>query len=302
MKEKIIADLHNHTTESDGEFTPDKLVEKSKSLGLKAIAVTDHDTVKGLKTAIDAGEKYGIEVIPGVEISIRFKRPFFTGTLHLLCYFSSEMLGDKEFIKMMNLALSGGRGEMLVRARISEINRFFGPAGITPVLHRAMEFEDIEKLSHNATRRHFALALQETFGIKDKNTVHAIIGNDSPAYLPSGIELEDARVIIRKKGVLCVLAHPAAGSFPGQGHYKEVLPPLDTVLQILPEFLEAGIHGLEVYYPGHTGAHQDFLKALARDHHLLITGGSDCHGGKDRPAGVKGLSESEYQIFKAALK
>ncbi len=301
MERKIVADLHNHTTFSDGEFTPEELVGKAKALGIRAISITDHDTLAGLKTAIKTGEKLGIEVIAGVEISIRFKKPFFKGTLHLLCYFSSDMINDKEFMAEMTLALAKGRGERLVRARISEINRFFGPKGKTPLLLREMEFQDISRLSSNATRRHFALALRESFGIKDNETVHAIIGNDSPAYLPSGTELEDVRGIILKKGTLCVLAHPAAGSFPGKGHYKEVLPPLDIVLQILPEFLEAGIHGLEVYYPGHTKEHQAFLKSLAELNHLFITGGSDGHDGADRPIGVEGLTGSEYKIFKAAL-
>ncbi len=301
MKQKIVADLHNHTTLSDGEFTPEKLVEKAKSLGLKAIAVTDHDTLNGLETAISAGEKLGIEVIPGVEISIRFKRSFFTGTLHLLCYFSLDKLNDKEFLAALNLALSRGRGETLDRARVNEINLFFGPNGRTPMIKREMEFEDISRLSHNATRRHFAIALENEFGIQDKAVIHTILGNDSPAYLPSGTEMDDVRAIIREKGVLCVLAHPAAGSFPGKGHYKEVLPPIETVLRILPEFLEAGIHGLEVYYPGHTKEHQDFLKSLAKQHRLLITGGSDGHDDKDRPTGMEGLTQSEYKKFKAAL-
>lgn len=301
MNRKIVADLHNHTTESDGEFTPKELIKKAKSLGLKAIAVTNHDTLKGLKTAVRVGEELGVEVICGVEISICFKKPFFTGTLHLLGYFSSDKLYDKNWMTEMDQVLARGRGETLVRARISEINRYFGPKGKTPLLSRPMEFEDIERLSRNATRRHFALALAEGFGIKDKETIHGIVGNESPAYLPSGTKLEDVRGIIRGKGLLCVLAHPAAGSFPGSGHYKEVLPPLDIVLQILPEFLEAGIHGLEVYYPGHTKVHQNFLKSLAEKHNLIITGGSDCHGAKDRPIGVEGLTESEYTIFKAAF-
>jgi predicted metal-dependent phosphoesterase TrpH len=301
MYRKIIADLHNHTTESDGEFTPEELIKKAKSLGLKAIAVTDHDTLKGLKTAVQAGEELGMEVIPGVEISICFKKPFFTGTLHLLGYFSSGRLDDTNFMTRMDQMLERGRGEALVRARIREINRYFGPGGQTPLLARSLEFDDIERLSRNATRRHFALALAESFGITDRETITHLLGNGSPAYLPSGTKLADVREIIRDKGVFCALAHPAAGSFQGPGHYKEVLPPLDIVLQILPEFIEAGIHGLEVYYPGHTRAQQEDLKSLAKKHNLIITGGSDCHDGKDRPMGVEGLTEPEYRIFKAAF-
>jgi hypothetical protein len=301
MKRKIVADLHNHTTESDGEFTPRELIEKAKSMGLKAIAVTDHDTLKGLKTAVRAGEELGMEVIPGVEISICFKKSYFTGTLHLLGYFPSDRLYDTNWMTRMDQILARGRGEALVRARIGEINQYFGPGGKTPLLARPMEFEDIERFSGNATRRHFALALAENFDIKNRETITSILGNASPAYLPSGTKLADVREILRDKGMFCALAHPAAGSFPGLGHYKEVLPPLDIVLQILPEFIEAGIHGLEVYYPGHTKAQQDSLKALAEKHNLIITGGSDCHDGKDRPMGVEGLTESEYTIFKAAF-
>ncbi|MBU2631591.1 MAG: PHP domain-containing protein, partial [Proteobacteria bacterium] len=98
-----------------------------------------------------------------------------------------------------------------------------------------------------------------------------------------------------------VLAHPAAGSFPGKGHYKEVLPPLEIVEKILPEFIEAGINGLEVYYPGHIIEHQELMKSWAKKNHLLVTGGSDCHDGQERPFGVKGISESDYNLFKAAI-
>jgi hypothetical protein len=301
MNRKIIADLHNHTTESDGEFTPEELIKNAKSMGLKAIAVTDHDTLNGLKTAVQAGEQLGMDVIPGVEISICFKKSFFTGTLHLLGYFSSDRLYDTNWMTRMDQMLARGRGEALVRARIGEINEYFGPGGKTPLLSSPMEFDDIERLSRNATRRHFALALTQNFGITDRETITRILGNESPAYLPSGIKLADVRGILREKGMFCALAHPAAGSFPGPGHYKEVLPPLDIVLQILPEFIEAGIHGLEVYYPGHTKAQQEDLKVLAEKYGLIITGGSDCHDGTDRPMGTEGLTESEYTIFKAAL-
>ncbi|SDT86186.1 PHP domain-containing protein [Desulfobacula phenolica] len=301
MDQKIFADLHNHTTASDGDFTPDQMIEQAKSLGIRVIGITDHDTLKGLKTSMAAGKKNGIEVIPGVEVSIRFKRSYFIGTLHLLCYFLPVRLTEDSFMARINKILAQGRGEKLVRARVEEINKFFGPNGISPLLNRDLKFEDISALSDNATRRHFSFALKDGFGITDADTINAIIGNDSPAYLPSGIKLEQAVDIIREKGILAVLAHPAAGSFPGKGHYKEVLPPLDIVQQILPEFIEAGVHGLEVYYPGHTKAHQDLMKSWAEKYHLLVTGGSDCHDGIERPLGVQGICETEYVVFKAAL-
>ncbi len=297
----IFADLHNHTTASDGDFTPEQMVEQAKNLGIKAIGITDHDTLEGLKTAVAAGKKYNIEVIPGVEVSIRFKRPYFTGTLHLLCYFLSTRLLEDQFVRGFQNILAEGRGEKLVRARVDEINKIFGPGRKKALLKRDLKFEDISALSNNATRRHFAIALKQDFGITDDNTMNLMIGNDSPAYLPSGIKLEEVVDFIRENSILAVLAHPAAGSFPGKGHYKEVLPSLKIVQRILPEFIEAGIQGLEVYYPGHTKEHQDLMKSWAEKYHLLITGGSDCHDGIERPTGVRGISESEFKLFKEAL-
>ena len=84
MERTFIADLHNHTTASDGEYTPTELIHKAAELGLEAIGVTDHDTLNGLDEALAAGAAVGLRVVPGVEVSLRFKRPYFTGTLHYL--------------------------------------------------------------------------------------------------------------------------------------------------------------------------------------------------------------------------
>ena len=302
MEQKIFADLHNHTTASDGEYTPEQMVEQAKNHGIKVIGITDHDTLNGLQKAIEAGEKYGVEVIPGVEVSIRFKRPYFTGTLHLLCYFNQALVFDTDFVKEFTKILKQGRGENLVRARVNEINKFFGPEQENALLKREMTFEDISALSSNATRRHFALVLKQTFNISNPDTINKIIGNSSKAYLPSGIPLSKTYDFIQHNKIFAALAHPAAGSFPGKGHYKEVLPSFEIVEKIFPEFIDdAGIKGLEVYYPGHTEQYQELLKKLALKHQLIITGGSDCHDKKERPFGVEGICQAEFEKFKAAL-
>ncbi len=301
MNQKIFADLHNHTTDSDGDFTSNELIKKANSLGIRAVGITNHDTIKGLKSAVSAGKKYDTRVICGVEVSVRFKETDFTGTLHLLCYFKPQRLVDGGFVQDMMAVLSQGRGEGLVRARVNEINFFFGPNGKTPQLVRELTYEDIAALSDNASRRHFALALNQTFGIVDPNAVNAIIGNQSPAYLPSGIDFDAAMNLVKRQPLLSVLAHPAAGSFPGEGHYKEVLPPIEAVERFLPLFIEAGLHGLEVYYPGHIKEHEDLVASWANTHRLLVTGGSDTHDAVDRPIGIQGINESQFKIFEAAL-
>jgi hypothetical protein len=106
---------------------------------------------------------------------------------------------------------------------------------------------------------------------------------------------------MKQHPLLSVLAHPAAGSYPGNGHYKEVLPPIEIVETLLPEFLGAGLQGIEVFYPGHTKAFQEILLEWATRHDLLITGGSDCHDALERPLGVAGITESLFRRFEAAL-
>jgi hypothetical protein len=233
-----------------------------------------------------------------VEISVRFKREFFTGTLHVLTYFSKALLKDSGFVSRFQALLAQGRGEALVRARIGKINEVFGPSGRSALLSRDLTFEDIAAYSDNASRRHFAMALDEKLGISDKDTITRIIGNDSPAYLPSGVALAQVKGFLTTEPVVGVLAHPAAGSFPGEGHYKEVLPPLETVSRLLPEMLDAGVKGLEVHYPGHAPEHRRLLLEWAKKYDLLVTGGSDCHDKANRPLGAAGAGEDEFERLK----
>lgn len=297
MRREIFADLHNHTTASDGDYTPEQLIRAMKEQGVSVVGVTDHDTIKGIDAAISEGEKTGIKVIPGVEVSVRFKEKLFTGTLHVLCYFPPELLHRFDFRKVLEKTLGNGRGDALVRARVGEINRVFGPLGQTPLLSRNMTFEEISRYSPTVTRRHFALSLNEHHHIHEPETINMIIGNDSPAYLPSGVGLDVVASFMDTFPVIGVLAHPAAGSFPGKGHYKEVLPVVETVETLLPRFLDAGIRGIEIHYPGHIQPHRALLSMWARQHDLVVTGGSDCHDSLHRPPGVEGLTRREFDLF-----
>lgn len=297
MSHPLVADLHNHTTASDGDYTPFGLVQKGKELGLTAIAITDHDTLAGLPEGLEAGAKLGINVVTGVEVTVRFRRDYFVGSLHLLLYFSPSLLDDTTFVNDVNAVLSQGRGSDLVRERVSAINESFGPDSDSPRLSRSLSFEDISSYSENVTRRHFALALSEKHGLTSRESVNELIGNDSIAYVPAGIDLPQVQPLLEKYAFLAVLAHPAAGSFPGDSHYKEVLPELSVVETILPEFLELGIAGLEVYYPGHTPECRNILLEWCKKYNLIVTGGSDCHDDTARILGVDGIGQQDYDLF-----
>lgn len=296
----IKADLHLHTTYSDGDLTPGQIVALAGEKGYAQISVTDHDTMAGVEEAIAAGRANGVSVIPGIEITVRFSRSFFTGSLHLLTYFSESLMNDNAFVNQLTEAVSSGRGRALTETRVAMINREFGPRGTSPLLRHPLEVSSIEAISSNASRRHFAVALSTVHGLS-REQVSMVIGNSSPAYVPSGVELNYLGPLFRDYPVVPVLAHPAAGSFPGESHYKEVLPPFSTVVRLLPEFLMAGLMGLEVHYPGHTPEHTEQLFSLAVSLGLVITGGSDCHDASERPMGAAGLTEPvDFQsLFRA---
>lgn len=292
------ADLHNHTTCSDGELSARDLIELARDRGIRAIAVTDHDTIEGVAEAVDAGKSLGVDVVCGVEATLRFVTDLFRGSLHLLMYFPNELLNDEGFVQETTDLLAMGRGEALTKARIEAINRCFGPGAAQAMLIRPLTEEDVYRHGHRISRRHFALALND-LGITDSTQVSKILGNDSPAYIPSGIPIEPIGPFLRRWPIVAVLAHPAAGSFSGESHYKEVLPPLDVVEQLLPEFLAIGIEGLEIPYPGHTQELQIRLRKILVNSGLsVVTGGSDCHDRTGRPIGVTGITEAEYGVLR----
>jgi predicted metal-dependent phosphoesterase TrpH len=294
------ADLHNHTTYSDGELSPDELVGLARELGLAALAVTDHDTIEALPEALEAAAREGIDLICGVEATLRFVEPGFRGSLHLLLYFPEELLLREDFRAATAGVLALGRGQALNRARLESLNRHFGPGGPEPMLPRPLTEDDLSRHGHHISRRHFALALKE-LGF-DRDQVTHLIGNDSPAYIPSGMPLSALAGYLQRWPVLRVLAHPAAGSFPGDSHYKEVLPPYETVEALLPRFLELGLDGLEVSYPGHTPEWEERMRQEVQRLGLpLATGGSDCHDPEQRPLGAASVPYSVVEQMRELM-
>ena len=312
----MFGDLHNHTTSSDGEYTPVELVDAAKSKGIRALGISDHDTLNGLKAARDYVLKtHAVEhFLPGVEVSLRFKRDFFVGTLHYLVYMPPSLLENAAFLDEINAVLAQARGEELTRARVRALNAYIGPdnddesaaaaaRSFPEIQHHPSIFletpfseDEIARVlppgNTSATRRHFALALQARGLSKDE--VNECVGNSSPAYLPSGLPMEALAPFLQKyPSLVKVLAHPAAGSYPGKSHYREVLPPVEIVERLLPDIIgTVGIDGLEAYYPGHTEELRDRVLGWMKEGLFLATGGSDCHDRVERPLGVAGIDET----------
>ncbi len=251
-------DLHCHTTASDGALTPAQLVERAARLALKVIAVTDHDSTEGVVAALAAGERHGVEVIPGVEINTDVP-----GTeVHVLGY----------FLDYTDPVLCGE----LARLRDGRVGRAKRMAEKLTEMGAPIRFERILEIAGEGSvgRPHVAQALVEAGHVTSfDQAFEKYIGRNSPAYVERmKFTPVEACALIRRVGGLPVLAHPVF--FDRYGAIKSPFN-LDAML---PELIGAGLVGLEVYYPRYDAVTIEYLMAVARRYHLLHTGGTDFHG------------------------
>lgn len=242
-------DLHTHTTASDGLLAPDALVALAAERGVGLLAVADHDTTDGVDAALHAGRAHGVEVWPAVELSCDVE----AGEVHVLGYFIDHRRG---WFQALLARLREGRADRAARMveRLAELG--------APV-----DFHRVQALAGGGAigRPHVARALVEAGWVRDVQEAFArYIGRQGPAYVGRlKVTPAQAVVLIRAAGGLAVLAHP------GWGQQDELIPHL----------IEAGLDGVEVYYPDHTPEQVAHYRALAGRCRLLITGGTDFHGG-----------------------
>jgi len=197
----------------------------------------------------------------------------------------------------MNILFGKGRGTKLLQRRIEAINSHVSSLSYSQFL----ELDDFAGFSGQITRRSIFNVLK-TKGIQE-SIARRILANDSPAYIPSGVGPDDALPVLQKYPFIKILAHPAAGSFPGKSHYKEVNPPFEIVKKIARELhFKLEFDGMEIYYPAHTAQLRDEIRSFGRELHLTLwTGGSDCHDFQSRPPAVDGMPYEEWAIFKETL-
>lgn len=252
-------DLHIHTTASDGTLTPPEVISQALEHKLKAIAITDHDTLAGSKEALQAGIPSPLNFLTGVEISAA-PPPFYadSGSFHLLGY--SIRLDDPA----LNHAL-----EKLQQARkkrnpaiISRLNDL----GIAITLDEVRQEAGEGQLG----RPHIAKVLVKKGLAGSMNQAFdRYLGTNGPAYVDKyRIECRKAIELILDAGGIPVLAHP--GLLKCKTHDQ-----FDELIAGLKEF---GIQGVEVYYPEHGPEQTRLIAELAQHHNLLITGGTDFHG------------------------
>ncbi len=246
-------DLHTHSTASDGTFSPKELVLLAKKEGLKALALTDHDTIDGLREAYETAREVKLDFLCGVEISIKFDGP---GHFHLLGYFlSPDIKGIEETLSLLKKARNR-RNELMIEKLRS--------------LGVEITLEELSAIAKGEIGRpHFAKLLVEKGVVRNfEEAFERFLKKGAPAYVPKALlNPEEGIRHILKSGGIPVLAHPITLKLNGKA--------LSSYLESLKEM---GIKGIEVYYSEHNKAFTEFLLHEAERLGLLITGGSDFHG------------------------
>ncbi|VBB06002.1 Hypothetical protein LUCI_1213 [Lucifera butyrica] len=247
----MIADLHIHTTASDGRLSPAETINAAINAGLTCIAITDHDTVAGIKELNSSCPSYAksLSVIPGIELNTDLP----THEVHILGYFID--IDNAELLSELESILRGRRQRAL---RMVEILNQLG---------YAVQYERVKEIAGQSVaigRPHIAKALLEKgyFGTT-QDVFTALLEKNAPAYVPH-YKLNPAKAIqlIKKAGGIPVLAHPG----------------LIGDDMVVKEMMTAGIQGLEVYHPKHDSVTTQKYLNLALRSKLLVTGGSDFHG------------------------
>ena len=253
-----LIDLHIHTSASDGTYSPQEIVDLAKKQGLKAIAITDHDTIEGNKDAIEAGMKKGMEVIPGVEISVEWnKKP-----VHILGYYINW---KNEKLSMELQKLIKFREERNPQI-IKKLN----------LLGLSISYDDVKMRAGEGTigRPHFAQVLIEKGYVKNEDEAFKkYLKRGAPGYVEKRrLSTQQGIQLIKNAGGIAVLAHPF--TIEGINHRE--------MERFILFFKKIGIEGVEAFYPLHTVQQTQQLQAIAKRYDLLITGGSDFHG-KQKP-------------------
>ncbi|HEU6447815.1 MAG TPA: PHP domain-containing protein [Verrucomicrobiae bacterium] len=267
------ADLHLHTNFSDGTFTPEELVLQAQKAGLACIALTDHDSVEGCERAAIAAAKVNMEFISGTELTAEYDDI----EVHVLGYFldtrNEKLLA--EISKFQNVR------QNRIHQMVARINELGVP----------LEAESVFAIANckSPGRPHVARAMVKAGFVShmDEAFEH-FLKKGRPAWVPkSKISALDAVNLIHHAGGLAVIAHPG----------------LNRSDEIIPDLVKAGMDGIECFHTKHSTMMSERYLEMADKYHLLVTGGSDCHGfSKGKPlVGTVKLPYTAIEKMRAKL-
>ena len=268
-------DLHTHTTASDGDQTPAQLVALAKEKGLRAIAVTDHDTVDGLAEAMAAGERLGVQVVPGIELSAQIEK---------------GPNGERGQCHILGLFIDPANEPLLMRLRDIQRKRATRNAQMVAKLNQLLNTDitlaEVEAFAGGdiVARPHFAKALIA------RNIVGSVgeaferyLGEDKPGNVAKEkVTPQEAIALIHNAGGVAILAHP--------NNLKRGSD--DATEQYIVGLKAQGLDGIEARYNLHTRSDNTRYLALAARHGLRTAGGSDFHGPTVKPTVFLGEVEN----------
>jgi predicted metal-dependent phosphoesterase TrpH len=273
-----IADLHSHSTISDGRLTPTQLIDLAAKNGVRIMSLTDHDIVDGLPEAFEAAARHpGFTLIPGIEMSTDVPG----NEVHILGHFIDWR--NEEF------------GRTLIRLQESRLGRARKMVDRLTELGKPVEWERVQSFAEGAVGRpHIALALVEAGHCQTVNEAFDLfLSRTGPAYVErERLEPEEVVALILSVGGLATLAHPRELNAAGG---------LDLLLERLKA---AGLTGMEVYYQDYAPEEVEYFRLMAERFGLLTLGGSDYHalgGPKQRePGDIPLPREPVDKLFKLA--
>lgn len=242
-------DFHMHTTASDGKLSPESLILEAVKSHTDIIAVTDHDTIDGLESAIAAGMKYNIKVIPGVELSTIHNGE----SIHILGYFKDNSYKNPDFKELLNEM----KNYRAIRAKkiVENLDKYF---------NIKLDYDSINRKAKGIIARpHLAQAIIDSSYTNDWSYIFEnILGEDSPAYVPNKkISIPEGIELLKSYNAIVVLAHPVL--------IKET--PLEEIIKF-------DFDGIEALYYLNSPEDTEKLINLAKANNKLITSGSDFHG------------------------
>lgn len=245
-----LVDLHVHSNASDGKFSPEDIIRKAAALGLKYIALTDHDSVAGIPAALEAARAYpGLTFIPGVEISTEVP----AGEVHILGYFIDYTS------RKLRKELEG--------FHTSRVGRAQGMVAKLAKLGIDIDWARVQELAGDAAigRPHVARAMLEKGYITTfEEAFEKYIGRGGPAYVERDKTTPaEAVALVLSAGGLPVLAHPYTAKEPQK---------------LITELKTAGLVGVEAYYKDSSHEKTGAMLRLAGKLGLIATGGTDYHG------------------------
>jgi predicted metal-dependent phosphoesterase TrpH len=249
-------DLHAHSNMSDGTMSPSELVRHAATIGLKAIALTDHDTLDGIEPATSAVKEFelDLEVVPGVEISAEYDY----GILHILGFFIRS--DDSELQKSLNF---------LRIQRQSRITKILSKLSAQNVFIRE---EEVRKVATGGVpgRPHLAgLMFRKGYVKTMQEAFDRYLRKGACAYVPKvKLPAFKALQLIVSAGGIPVVAHPYSLNQEDPDRFEEALLSL----------IDKGLQGIEAYYPKHTKDQTRMYVRLASKFDLVVTGGTDFHG------------------------